>query len=160
MIFITVGSQKFQFNRILKAIDQLIYEKKIKDNVFAQIGYSDYIPQNFEYENFLKREEFLEKINEADIIITHGGTGSIINSIKLGKLVIAIPRLAKYKEHVDDHQLQIVSEFESMGLVMSTNNILNLDKVLMKIRKKKSVKYISNTKSILDSIDKFIIEDL
>ena len=108
MIFITVGSQKFQFNRILKAIDQLIYEKKIKDNVFAQIGYSDYIPQNFEYENFLKREEFLEKINEADIIITHGGTGSIINSMNLGKLVIAIPRLAKYKEHVDDHRIRIV----------------------------------------------------
>ena len=46
MIFITVGSQKFQFNRLLEQIDLLIENKIIKEEVFAQIGSSDYIPKN------------------------------------------------------------------------------------------------------------------
>ena len=60
MIFITLGSQKFQFNRLLKAIDKLIADGKITDEVFAQIGYSDYIPVHFQYKTFLDREEFAE----------------------------------------------------------------------------------------------------
>ena len=52
MIFITLGSQKFQFNRLLKAIDKLIADGKITDEVFAQIGYSDYIPVHFQYKGY------------------------------------------------------------------------------------------------------------
>ena len=53
-IFITLGSQKFQFNRLLIAVDKLCEKKVIcGDDVFAQTGYSDYIPQNFGYNNFL-----------------------------------------------------------------------------------------------------------
>ena len=59
MIFITLGSQKFQFNRLLKAVDELVAAGKIKDEVFAQIGYSDYKPTNYKYEQFLDREKFL-----------------------------------------------------------------------------------------------------
>ena len=58
-IFITLGSQIFQFNRLLKAVDELCEKKIIKSqNVFAQIGYSDYIPKNYKYENFLDRDKF------------------------------------------------------------------------------------------------------
>ena len=58
MIFITLGSQKFQFNRLLQAVDELIEKGVIADEVFAQIGYSDYEPKYFEYKQFLDREEF------------------------------------------------------------------------------------------------------
>ena len=58
MIFITLGSQKFQFNRLLQAVDELIEKGVIDDEVFAQIGYSDYEPKHFEYKQFLDREEF------------------------------------------------------------------------------------------------------
>ena len=104
MIFITLGSQKFQFNRLLKAIDKLIEQGKIKEEVFAQIGYSDYQPINYNYKQFLDRDEFASMEGRADIVITHGGTGAIIGAVKKGKKVIAVPRLAKYGEHVDDHQ--------------------------------------------------------
>lgn len=49
MIFITLGSQKFQFNRLLQAVDQLIEKSVIEDEVFAQIGYSDYQPKHYAY---------------------------------------------------------------------------------------------------------------
>lgn len=94
-IFITLGSQKFQFNRLLIAVDKLC-EKKIicGEDVFAQIGYSDYVPQNYRYNNFLDREEFSMEMGKADIVITHGGTGAIIGAVKKEKKVIAVPRLA------------------------------------------------------------------
>lgn len=84
-IFITLGSQKFQFDRLLKAVDEL-YEKKILlQETFAQIGYSSYKPQHYKYKKFLDRDEFGKEMSKADIIITHGGTGAIIGAIKKGK---------------------------------------------------------------------------
>ena len=105
-IFITLGSQKFQFNRLLKAVDELCEKGTIDaEDVFAQIGYSDYIPKNFSYKKFLDRDEFSNEMEKANIVITHGGTGAIIGAVKKGKKVIAVPRRAKYGEHVDDHSL-------------------------------------------------------
>ena len=66
MIFITVGSQKFQFNRLLRKIDDLIQNGVIAEKVFAQVGYSDYIPRNFAYKQFLDREEFAAMLTHAD----------------------------------------------------------------------------------------------
>lgn len=117
MIFITLGSQKFQFNRLLKAVDELVAAGKIKDEVFAQIGYSDYKPMNYKYEQFLDREKFSQVMDKAEIVITHGGTGAIIGAVKKGKKVIAVPRLAKYGEHVDNHQLQLVGQFKELNLI-------------------------------------------
>ena len=70
-IFITLGSQKFQFNRLLIAVDKLC-EKKIicGEDVFAQIGYSDYVPQNYRYNNFLDREEFSMELLVATMNLT------------------------------------------------------------------------------------------
>ena len=93
MIFVTVGSQKFQFNRLLKEIDKLIEDKIIDSDVFAQIGVSDYIPKNYKYIKFLTSEEFNKYLNNCDMVITHAGTGVIVNAVKLEKKVIAIPRL-------------------------------------------------------------------
>lgn len=124
MIFITLGSQKFQFNRLLKAIDKLVEQGKIKEEVFAQIGYSDYQPINYNYKQFLDRDEFAAMEGKADIVITHGGTGAIIGAVKKGKKVIAVPRLAKYGEHVDDHQLQLLKEFEDSGKIRSNREYL------------------------------------
>ena len=65
MIFITLGSQKFQFNRLLKAVDDLIEHKKIQDEVFAQTGYSDY--QNIISSNNFLTEMILKKWKKEQI---------------------------------------------------------------------------------------------
>lgn len=156
MIFVTVGSQKFQFNRLLKEIDRLLEENIINEEVFAQTGYSDYKPQNYEYENFIDREKFLSIINMCDKVITHGGTGAIIGAVKQGKKVIAVPRLREYGEHVDDHQLQIISEFEKINFIKSVRKIEDLSGLVNKIGNYEFSKYESNTKIIIESIEKFI----
>ena len=136
MIFITLGSQKFQFNRLLKKVDELIGEGVVKDDVFAQIGASDYKPKNYAYKEFLSREEFVEKTNLCDLIITHGGTGAIIGAIKKGKKVIAIPRLEKYGEHVDDHQLQLLDQFRQLNLIWACKDCEELEYALKEIKNK------------------------
>ena len=156
MIFVTLGSQKFQFNRLLKKIDDLIEDKTITEGVFAQTGVSDYIPRNYSGKAFLDRDEFSEMISRCDIIITHGGTGAIVSGVKSGKKVIAVPRLAKYGEHIDDHQLQIIDQFEESNLILSCVDCDKLEDVLRKVKSMKFNTYQSNTQRIIDSIEHFL----
>lgn len=156
MIFVTLGSQKFQFNRLLIEIDRLIEEGKITEEVFAQTGYSDYEPRNYEYKNFLDRDEFANIMGKCDKVITHGGTGAIIGAIKNRKKVIAIPRLEKFGEHVDNHQLQITEQFKKMKFVESVNKIDEIENALEKINQIQFKNYVSNTKNILENIERFI----
>lgn len=157
MIFITLGSQKFQFNRLLKEIDKLIENKYIDDDVIAQTGYSDYKPIYYEYKNFFSREDFNVLLNECNLVITHGGTGAIVNALKLRKKVIAIPRKVEFKEHVDNHQTQIINRFVKMGYIIG-GDCGDLRQMIKRIKKIELKKYESNTQKIIDSIEEFVEE--
>ena len=159
MIFVTVGSQKFQFNRLLKKIDELIENGTIQEEVFAQIGVSDYKPQHYKYKEFMTQDEFNKKIDECNLLITHAGTGVIVNAVKKEKKVIATPRLAKYGEHVDDHQIQLIEQFEGLNLIESCYELENIENKLKCIYDKKFSKYISNSKKIINDIKIFIEAD-
>lgn len=156
MIFLTVGSQKFQFNRLLRAVDSLVKKGIIKDEVFAQIGVSDYKPKNFDYTDFTTREEFAAKLNTCDLLITHGGTGVIVSALKLGKKVIAIPRLKKYGEHVDDHQTQLIDQFRDLNLLEPCYDVKDLPAALQNVQTKSYGRYVSNTSRIIKTIEQFI----
>lgn len=156
MIFISLGSQRFQFNRLLKSIDEQIISGKIKEDIFAQIGFSDYIPKSYRFKRFLDRDEYSDYISSSEIIITHGGTGAIIGAVKKQKRVIVVPRQKKYGEHVDDHQLQISSKFSDMGLILVCLDCNELSEKICAVRKMQFNKYYSNTSKIIESIDCFI----
>ena len=151
MIFITLGSQKFQFNRLLKAVDEI----DVDEDVFAQIGYSDYKPQHYKYKEFLDRDEFENVMSKADIVITHGGTGAIIEAVKKGKKVIAVPRLKKYGEHVDDHQIQLIGQFRNLELIYACED-MDLEKALRTVKETEYKSYQSNTERIIRSLEEFI----
>lgn len=156
MIFITLGSQKFQFDRLLKKVDELIDESVIKDEVVAQIGSSTYIPKNYSYERFMDRNKFAETMNQCQTVITHGGTGVIIGAVKKGKKVIAVPRLAKYGEHVDDHQLQLLHQFDDLQLICACYDVEQLGECYKKLPEMEFRPYVSNTSVIIESIDDYL----
>lgn len=156
MIFVTVGSQKFQFNRLLMKVDELVEKQVIQDTVFAQTGYCDYIPRLFEHTAFMETDVFADMESKADLVITHGGTGAILGAVKKGKKVIAVPRLKKYKEHVDDHQIQILEEFDRMGVIKACYELENLEKVYQEILSISMRPYHTNTVRIINSIDNFL----
>ena len=117
MVFVAVGTQKFQLNRLLKAVDDLV-EAGLLEDVFAQTGHSDYVPRNYRYQDFLSRDDFQSCISRCDLLITHSGVATIIAGLKLRKPVIVVPRLEKFGEHVDDHQVQIAKSFSEKNLLL------------------------------------------
>ena len=121
MIFLTLGTQAFQFNRLIQAVDELVEAGIIKDEVSAQTGHSTYKPKNYTAEPFMSYDEFNRLITECDILITHGGASTLVESVKNGKTVIAMPRKKCFNEHVDDHQHEIIDEFTERGYILSVS---------------------------------------
>ena len=117
MIFLTVGTL-FNFDRLVKAVDDAIAKGLITDKVFAQIGDSKYIPQNMEYVKILEKEKFDQKLIESDALLSHAGMGSITMALNHNKPILVMPRLKKYSEHVNDHQLGTARKFEVLGHVL------------------------------------------
>lgn len=156
MIFVCVGSREYQFNRLLEKLDELVEEGAITDTIFAQIGASTYFPKNYKYERFISVDEFKRYQQEADLIISHGGTGALIGALKMGKQVIAVPRLAKYGEHIDDHQTQITSVLETEGYLRSVLEMENLLETIQSFNEKPIVKRYNKPSQVIDIIKDFI----
>lgn len=156
MIFVTLGTQKFQLNRLLKKIDEYIENGIITEEVFAQVGNSDYVPKHYEYSKFLDKNEFDKIVAKADVVVTHSGVGTIITSINLNKPVVVYPRLAKYKEHVDDHQLEIAKAFSKKRYVLMCDEEDELISVINEAKKFKFEKYVSQRDNIIKTINIFL----
>ena len=160
MIFITLGSQKFQFDRLLRAMDEFVANGTITQEVFAQTGASTYIPKHFPSRPFLDTEDFKQTIQKADVVITHGGTGAIVNAVKRSKKVIVVPRLKQYGEHVDDHQLQIMRTFADLNLVLPCTDLNMLPQKIAAAEHMTFRAYQSNTHTIIQSVEDFIQQQI
>lgn len=156
MILVTLGTQDKTFDRLLKAIDKQIKKGNIKDKVIVQAGTTKYESKNMEIFDLLPMKKFDKLIAEADLIITHGGVGSILTAIRKHKKVIAIPRLSKYKEHTNDHQIQIVDEFVNKGYILTCKNINKIDVTIEEAKTFIPNKYKSSNKKIIKIIENFI----
>ena len=127
----------------------------ISDKVIVQSGYTKYESKNMEIIDLMPMEEFNKNIKECDILITHGGVGTILDGLKLGKKIIAFPRLSKYQEHVNDHQVEIINEFYDCGYILTGE----LDELVDLIKKCKSFNpksYKSNNYKFNKMIRNFI----
>lgn len=156
MIFVCVGSREYQFNRLLKKLDELVEQGELEDKVFAQIGQSDYLPRNYEYKRFLSVDEFKEYQKNADLVISHGGTGALIGALKLGKQVIAVPRLARYGEHIDNHQTQISSVLAEEGYLRCVMDIDDLIKEIKYLKENPISKTYNKPSNVINIIDDYI----
>jgi UDP-N-acetylglucosamine transferase subunit ALG13 len=136
-----------------------VEKNEITDKVFAQIGQSTYKPKHYNYTDFLTSNEYTEKVNKANLIITHGGTGAIIKGLKAGKQVIAVPRRVTFGEHSDDHQLQIVELFTDQGYVWRVDEMGELLEVINKSKTTPIIKRFQRDGKIIDIIDDFISDN-
>ena len=156
MILVLLGTQNNSFHRLLEEIQKNIDDKNIKEKVVVQAGYTKFESKDMTIYNQLPKEQLQEFIKEADLIITHGGVGSIISSITNGKKVIAVPRLQKYKEHVNDHQLDIINSFNESGYIIGIHGVEELKEALKKVPDFEPKKYVQNTGNIIQIIKDFI----
>lgn len=161
MILVTLGTQDKKFYRLIKEIDELVKNKKIKEEVIIQAGSSsNYKTNRMKIINLLPMDEFQKLLDDCSLLITHGGVGTILKGLKKNKKIIAVPRLKKYKEHVNDHQVQIVNNFSDEGYILKVENIHTLYDVIEYSKVFKPKKYKSNNKKFIESlsqeIDKYL----
>ncbi len=159
MILVTLGTQDKDFSRLLKAIDKQIEIGNIKDKVIVQAGYTKYKSNNMEIFDLIEAEKLNQLVKQCDLLITHGGVGSILEGIKLGKKVIAAPRLKKYKEHTNDHQKQIIKAFADRGYLLELRDYSKLDKLLDKAKKFKPKEFKSNNDNFVKLIENYLDKD-
>lgn len=152
MIFVTVGTQDKPFTRLLKAIDEAINRKEIEEVVVVQAGYTKYESKNMQVLEYIPFDKFGEYLDKADVIITHGGVGSILSSVKKGKKVVAVARLAKFGEHTNDHQLQVIEKMSKQGYIINGNDLDNIGKAIEEAKKMNVKEYISNTDNFISGL--------
>lgn len=156
MILVMLGTQNNSFHRLLEEIEKNIEKGIIKEKVIVQAGYTKFESKNMEIFDLITKEK-LEKLQEkANLIITHGGVGSIISSIEKGKKVIAVPRLHEYGEHVNNHQKEIVKDFNDKGYIIGIENVEELKDAVIKSKYFEPVKYKHNNEKMLKIIQDFI----
>ena len=156
MILVLLGTQNNSFHRLLEEIQKNIDNENIQEEVVVQKGYTKFESKDMTIYDELPIEKFNELIEKADLVITHGGVGSIINSITRGKKVIAVPRIKKYNEHVNDHQLDIIQTFDEMGYIIGIQEVQQLGEAIKKVKEFKPKEYIKNTGNIIKIIEDFI----
>ena len=156
MILVTLGTQDKSFDRLLKEIDKLIEKKVIKESVVAQVGYTKYESNNIKTFDFLSPEELNDLREKSSLIITHAGVGSILDSLKLNKKVIGVPRLKEYEEHTNNHQLQILEKFYKDGYIIKSSSVEDLENAIKESKNFKTKKYKSNTENMVKLIEDYI----
>lgn len=159
LILVTLGTQDKSFERLLKAIDREIEKGTIQERVVVQAGYTKYQSSNMEIFDLVSPSEFEKLLEESRIIISHGGVGTILSAIQKGKVVIAAPRLKRYKEHDNDHQKQIIKEFSERGYILELRDFYQLGKMLEKAKSFKPREFKSNTKHMVNLIQHYIQGD-
>jgi UDP-N-acetylglucosamine transferase subunit ALG13 len=150
MIFVTVGTHEQQFNRLLKAVDELKGNNAVTDDVVIQSGYSKYEPKHCECKKMIQYNEIIEYVRKAKIVISHGGPASFLMSLQFGKIPIVVPRKREFNEHINNHQVEFVKIIEERyGSIIPVFDIGDLGCTLEKydsiIASKKS-KFISCNK--------------
>lgn len=145
MIFVTVGTHEQPFNRLIEEVDRLKKEGIITDEVFIQTGFSTYEPQYCDWKNIISYPEMEDYMNRADIIITHGGPATFMGAIAKGKKPIVVPRLEKFGEHVNDHQIEFAIAVQNrLSMIFTVTDISELE-ALLKLDSDKFV--VDNSKS-------------
>lgn len=153
MIFVTLGTQDKPFKRLIDYLEN----SHIDDEIIVQAGFTDYKSDKLKIYKYIDKDDFDKYIKEANYVICHGGVGTIINCLENNKKVLVVPRLSKYGEHQNDHQLQIASVYADKGYILVMNDNDDIDKKYEELKDFKPKKFVSNNKIFVSNLKKYII---
>lgn len=159
MILVTLGTQDKSFSRLLATVEKAKKEGIITDRVVVQAGYTSYQSDVLEIFDLIPMEDFNALLEKADLVITHGGVGSILTALQKGKKVIAAPRLSKYKEHTNDHQLELVDVFAKENYLLPLKDFTQFEKIYERSKHFKPKVYKSNQKAFVTAIEGYLEEE-
>ena len=157
MIFVTVGTHEQPFNRLVQEIDNLKRDGVITENVIIQTGYSTYEPKYCQWDKLIPYKQMIKNVEDARIVITHGGPASFIMPLQIGKTPIVVPRQKKFDEHVNDHQVEFARNVaQRMGTINELGGIIkNYDEICANMGNSmfnNNELFCENLKKIVDSM--------
>lgn len=130
MILVTVGTQKQSFRRLFDYINEM----NLKEDIVVQKGNIKYrFRQDIMVYDYLSFEEMDYYMKKARVIVTHGGGGTIFKALQLNKKVIVVPRLKKYGEHINNHQIEIANFLSNRKLCLVAYDKKGLEKMITEI---------------------------
>ncbi len=130
MILVVLGTQDKRFERLLKVVEQAIDQGLIKDEVIVQAGCTVYESGKMNVVDYVDMTTFEQWMKDCRLLITHGGVGTIMSALRNKKPVIACARLAKYGEHHNDHQCEIIETFYEKGYLIPLRDGQSLKEAL------------------------------
>lgn len=132
MIFVTVGTHEQPFNRLIQKVDELKKDGVIIEKVIMQTGFSTYEPKYCEWSKMIPYQQMVKNIEDARIVITHGGPASFIMPLQIGKIPIVVPRQHKFNEHVNDHQIEFARNVaDRMENILVVEDIEKLNQMII-----------------------------
>lgn len=156
MVFVSLGTQDKSFYRLVEKIEELKKENKIKEDIVVQLGSTKYSSNYMKCINFISIEEFDKYLKDCSYLITHGGVGTILTALKYNKKVIAIPRLKKYEEHVNDHQLELIDSLSTDNYILGCKDVNEIEEKIKNIDNFTPKKYQSNQDNFIKLIKRLI----
>jgi UDP-N-acetylglucosamine transferase subunit ALG13 len=120
MIFVTVGMQ-MPFDRLVRTIDEWT-GRRGREDVFAQIGDTDFVPAHLDHTAFMDPQEFRERLASCSVVVSHAGMGTILTTLQFARPVIIMPRRGALRETRNDHQVETArSLLETKGISVAWN---------------------------------------
>lgn len=153
MIFVTLGTQDKPFKRLCDYLENC----DIDDEIIVQSGFTDYSSNKLKIYKYIDKESFEKYINEADYVICHAGVGTIVNCLKSNKKVLAVPRLAKYGEHQNNHQLEIANVYKQKGYILVMNDGEDFNLKLEELKKFEPNTFVSNNEIFVNKLKNYIM---
>lgn len=136
MIFVTVGTHEQPFDRLIKKVDELKRDGVIKEEVIIQTGFSTYEPVHCQWSKLIPYDQMIKNVEEARIVITHGGPATFIMPLQVGKIPVVVPRQKQYNEHVNDHQLEFAHHVtRRMGTIICVEDVEKLGEIITDFEK-------------------------
>lgn len=158
MIFVTVGTHEQQFDRLVRAVDELKGSGAIDEPVFVQTGYCTYEPIHCKHLRFVPFKQMKEYMAQADVVITHGGPSSFIEAMAAGKVPVVVPRRGDLGEHVNDHQadfMRIVAERQ--GGIVPVYDVVDLPQAIGRARElSRGVEFKSHNAEFCEELRRMI----
>jgi len=151
LLFATVGVT-LPFDRMIGMVAKLKEEGDISEDVVFQTGIGGLLPQGTQSFETLPFDRVTSYLHEADIVVCHGGTGSVITALREGCRTIVVPRMAERGEHYDDHQAEITKAFAARGLVIPANSVEELASALRSSRARKPVSATTNPARLIEHL--------
>ncbi|MHB8096863.1 MAG: PssE/Cps14G family polysaccharide biosynthesis glycosyltransferase [Erysipelotrichaceae bacterium] len=156
MILVTLGTQDKSFVRLLEALEKQCENGLIQDEIIVQSGYTKFESKHMKLIPYFSQDELDQYRQNAQCIITHGGVGSILDGCRYEKKIIGVARLKEYKEHINDHQIEICEQFSKDGYILYAEKLEDIHRLIEQSKSFEPKKYIFDNKKLIMHIKSVI----